>query len=149
MIDLQLLKAELSKPEYATLIANGYHAAIADSLNNDTVQVVKSIAIGDLNSFMDRNGFTLAVKSAYATTNDTTLKGACAAVLDVLSARYTHVDLTLDRVNTVLSILVSNNVITSQDKDNILALKNVTVSLAEALFGVKVSHIDVANALKG
>lgn len=139
-MDYSILAPEIKKPEYSGLD----DAAIAGLINNKTIEKTRNIQVADINQYLIVTGKILAIKASQST----------AAQLTVL-ALDKFKEFQMDKPSNVLALnaqldgLITDNILTEQDKSIILELGVKRISKAEQLgLGVvRTDEIEYARTL--
>jgi hypothetical protein len=146
-MNLNALKTELAKSEYADAIAAGDHAAIAATINAKTASVLRPVSSAALLAWSAANGRYRKLEVATADETAAFYSLASAAFL-MIRRDATELDLNLpDRV-TLLGALVAYNVLSQADADAIYALATHTIPWTQSVGLGEVGRGQIINALR-
>jgi hypothetical protein len=101
-------------------IAAGNHHVIAAKVNVGRVRTEKT-PIADVQAFLQTNGTWWAIKAAAKDITNPAYEAAD-AVMDVASARYTNLDMSLPIIGQMFGGLVTAGIITAAQRDTIIAM---------------------------
>lgn len=141
-MDLIALKALISADSSLTALANaGNDIGVADSLNSKNISVHVQFQLTTL-KVMDvlgpiRGTTVMASIRADATYNE------IVKLMDDINA---GVNLNHPDADTMFGMLITSNILTQAESDQILALRNSMISLAEQQLGRDVTHLEIAEA---
>jgi hypothetical protein len=142
---LEELRAELaadpSELGYAPLVHVAADSELAVLLNTPRVPVLSYAAIADLQAALhsmlhssNRSVWTLISRSATTHASET-VQDVCQLIVDITQARYQSVNMGLPLVDLSLGALVTAEILTEQQKTDLLELGRVNISRAEELWG--------------
>jgi hypothetical protein len=148
-----LLNELINDPEslgYRTLLESGSHSSIANIMNEKNIIGETFITLDRLEDYMLTNGTILLIEE---TANNTgPAKNAAKLILKLLSSRLVGIKTSDSVVQNVLNVLVTENVITEQNVEEINSLVPPSkLSRAEVLFGENfyIKHEDIGNVMRG
>jgi hypothetical protein len=148
-----LLDELINDPEnlgYRPLLESGSHASIANIMNEKNIISETFIPLDKLEDYMLTNGTILLVEDTAANTGPA--QNAAKLILRLLSSRLVGIKTNDPAVQNVLNVLVTENVITEQNIEEINSLvPPKKLSRAEVLFGENfyIKHEDIGNVMKG
>jgi hypothetical protein len=147
-MNLQALKTELAKPEYADAIAAGDHAGLAATINAKTVSVMRPVSSAALLAWSAANGRYRKIEAATADPTAAFYSLASTALL-LIRRDATELDLNLaDRV-AMLGALVAYGVLAQADADAIYTLATHTIPWTQSVgLGGEVGRGQIINALR-
>lgn len=148
-----LLNELINDPEhlgYRTLLESGSHSSISNIMNEKNIIGEIFIPLDKLEDYMLTNGTILLIEDTAANTGPA--QNAAKLILRLLSSRLVGIKTNDPAVQNVLNVLVSENVITEQNIEEINSLvPPKKLSRGEVLFGENfyIKHEDIGNVMKG
>lgn len=148
-----LLDELINDPEnlgYRSLLESGSHSSIANIMNEKNIIGEIFIPLDKLEDYMLTNGTILLIEETAA--NQGPAQNAAKLILRLLSSRLNGIKTNDPAVQNVLNVLVTENVITEQNIEEINSLvPPKKLSRAEVLFGENfyMKHEDIGNVMKG
>jgi len=148
-----LLNELINDPEslgYRTLLESGSHSSISNIMNEKNIIGEIFIPLDKLEDYMLTNGTILLIEDTAANTGPA--QNAAKLILRLLSSRLVGIKTNDPAVQNVLNVLVSENVITDQNIEEINSLvPPKKLSRGEVLFGENfyIKHEDIGNVMKG
>ncbi len=113
----------LSRADCANALAARDCGALATILSTGRTKTI-AVPIADLQAYLQGNGTWWGIKAIAANTAHAAYPAACAA-MDVTSARYENIDMSLPIVSQMLGGLVAASAITQADMDALIAMSIV------------------------
>jgi hypothetical protein len=135
-----------NKPEFANWLANGNDQEIADALNAKTLTIVKSVSRSDFTIWAASTGMRAVIQD-HADNAQSPLRSSALSLLDFLRGAATALDLSQASTSSLLDAWVGAGALSVANKLSLLALAEVTSSVAEEQFGQTISNVDVAISL--
>lgn len=143
MNDVELRSLIEANPAIQAKVEAGNHKGAADDLNARTAPVIRQYQL-TTTDVMDLLGPVRGTEVMTALRAIASMTELVRLMDDRAGANIAHRD-----ADAVFASLVSGSVITSDERDQILALRNTMTSLAEQALGHTVHHLDIARAWAG
>ncbi len=150
-MDIAILAAELSDDPLGKQYSALSDAEAADVLNSPDRPGKKAVAASDVRMYVLLHGLWPAFQSVAASSTNPIHKGTAITILQTLGAgsfdtiRINRPDIATG-VSGMLQTMVDAGAMTSQQRDEMMALGDTTISRAEELGLGRVDHLNVAEA---
>ena len=147
-IDLAVLRAEISLPQYAGID----EPAIAAAINERSIDGFRDVPASEVRQIVLLSGDWAKTRLLSEQRPGTTASIVAMTFVDTLSARNTVIPAEARaQIDNLLDVLVSAGVMSGATKTALIALFSTKISRAEQLFGigVQVSSGDISRAKAG
>ena len=150
-MDIQQLRDELTTdPEnygYASMSDN----EVAESLNSPTIDAKGTVPASAVRSFVLLNGLWPRFSKASQTHEDANVQGTAETILQTLAPNsFDEIRMgdepVYNAVDSMLSVMVSANLMTQEQKSQMMALGDTKISRAQSLGFGSVHHLQVGEA---